>query len=387
MFPDKAKENTTKLRDVVLYHTEGKNKATIAERFVKTIKGKMWKYMTEHDTKRIIDVLDDLVDEYNNTKHTTIKMTPKEASKKENREKVYKTAYTIEKSKIDIEKIGLEEGDRVRITRKKKEGAKGYEANWSDEIFKIREIKKTNPPTFLLSDAKDHHIKGPFYKQEIQKTEYNFNPNDGYSEPRTKENARLGKEAYEKEIVRQREKKQRAAAKKKAQPSEATKSEAGSKAAKSNAGQSLNTPIQGTGLGLASKLPDKVLSNFDLEEVAKDFPYWRGIFSRDNLPKKPNIRECGILNLDSMDGKGTHWVAWYKNKGTKYYFDSYGIKPPKEMHKYLKSPIFYNSAQIQEPGTYICGHLCIYVLEKLNEGKDLLPIVFKLQELKEEGHI
>ena len=373
LFPDKAKENTTKLRDIVLYHTEGKNKATIAERFVKTIKGKMWKYMTEHNTKRIIDVLDDLVDEYNNTKHTTIKMTPKEASKKENREKVYETAYTIEKSKkIDIEKIGLEEGNRVRITRKKKEGAKGYEANWSDEIFKIREIKKTNPPTFLLSDAKDHHIKGPFYKQEIQKTEYNFNPNDGYSEPRTKENARLGKEAYEKEIVRQREKKQRAAAKKKASEQE------------SKVGQS---EASGTGLSLASKLPDKVLSNFDLEEVAKDFPYWRGIFSRDNLPKKPNIRECGILNLDSMDGKGTHWVAWYKNKGTKYYFDSYGIKPPKEMHKYLKSPIFYNSIQIQEPGTYICGHLCIYVLEELNEGKDLLPIVLKLQELKEEGHI
>ena len=57
------------------------------------------------------------------------------------------------------------------------------------------------------------------------------------------------------------------------------------------------------------------------------------------------------------------------------------------MHKYLKSPIYYNSTQIQEPGTHICGHLCIYVLEHLNKGKDLLPIVFKLQELKEEGHI
>ena len=135
--------------------------------------------------------------------------------------------------------IGLQENDRVRITRKKKEGVKGYEANWSDEIFKIREIKKTNPPTFLLSDAKDHHIKGPFYKQEIQKTEYEFNANDGYKEPRTKENARIGKEAYEKEATRQREKKQRATARKKAQQ-------------------------QGEGLGLASTLPDKILSNFDL---------------------------------------------------------------------------------------------------------------------------
>ena len=325
----------------------------------------MWKYMTENKTKKIID---DLVNEYNNTEHSTIKMTPTEASKKENQEKVYKTAYMVDETKKDIEKvikkIGLQENDRVRITRKKKEGAKGYEANWSDEIFKIREIKKTNPPTYLLSDAKDHHIKGPFYKQEIQKTEYDFNADDGYKEPRTKENARIGKEAYEKEVTRQREKKQRAAARNKAQQEQ-----------------------QGEGLGLASTLPDKILSNFDLEEVAKDFPFWRGIFSRDNLPKKPNTRECGILNLDSLDGKGTHWVAWYKNKDTKYYFDSYGIQPPEEMHKYLKSPIFYNSTQIQEPGTYICGHLCIYVLEQLNKGKDLLPVVLKLKELKEEGHI
>ena len=364
LFPEKAKENTTKLRNIILYHTEGKNKAAIAERFVKTIKGKMWKYMTENDTKKIIDVLDDLVDEYNNTEHSTIKMTPTEASKWENQEKVFNTAFKIDETKKDIEKemskIDLKVNDRVRITRKKKEGAKGYEANWSDEIFKIREIKKTKPLTFLLSDAKDHHIIGPFYKQEIQKTEYDFGENDGYKEPRTKENARIGKEAYLKEIVRQREKKQRAAARKKEQK------EGGS---------------------LASELPDKVLSNFDLEKVAKDFPFWRGIFSRNQLPKKPNIRECGILNLDSVDGPGTHWVAWYKNKGTKYYFDSYGIQPPEEMHKYLKSPILYNSIQIQEPGTYICGHLCIHVLEELNQGKDLLPVVLKLKELKEQGQI
>ena len=104
LFPDKAKENTTKLRNIILYHTEGKIKATIAERFVKTIKGKMWKYMTENNTKKIIDVLDDLVNEYNNTEHLTIKMTPVEASKKENRKHVYETAYMIDETKKDIEK-------------------------------------------------------------------------------------------------------------------------------------------------------------------------------------------------------------------------------------------------------------------------------------------
>ena len=354
LFPEKAKESKTKLgKDITLYHTKGKDKATIAERFVKTIKGKMWKYMTENETKRIIDVLPNLVKEYNNTFHSTIKMTPMEASKKENRDLVYKTAYENGgKTKKNIEKQILKNdisvGDKVRIVRKKKEGAKGYEANWSEEIFEVREIEKTAPPTYFIKDANGHHIKGPFYKQEVQKTEYDFAPDDGYSEPRTKENARIGKEAVEKERTRQREKKQRAATKKKL-----------------------------AGSGIESTLPDRTLSNFDLEKAAKDIPFWRGIFSRDKLPDAPNERECGILNLDSSDGKGTHWVAWHKNKNTKYYFDSYGIQPPTEIVNYLKSPIHYNSSLLQDPNTHICGHLCIYVLKQLSQNHDLLPIVFK----------
>ena len=222
--------------------------------------------------------------------------------------------------------------------------------------FRVREIEKTAPLTYFIKDANGHHIKGPFYKQEIQKTEYDFAPDDGYTESRTKENARIGKEAVEKERTRQREKKQRAATKKKL-----------------------------AGTGMEPSLPDRKLSNFDLEKAAKDIPFWRGIFSRDKLPDAPNERECGILNLDSSDGKGTHWVAWHKNKNTKYYFDSYGIQPPTEIINYLKSPIHYNSSLLQEPNTHICGHLCIYVLKQLSQNRDLLPIVFKLQDLKEEG--
>ena len=93
LLPGIAKENKTKLKGITLYHTEGKNKASVAERFVKTIKGMIWKYMTNNDIKKVIDVLPDKVNEYNNTKHSTIRMTPVEASKKENQEKVFKTAY------------------------------------------------------------------------------------------------------------------------------------------------------------------------------------------------------------------------------------------------------------------------------------------------------
>ena len=97
----------------------------------------------------------------------------------------------------------------------------------------------------------------------------------------------------------------------------------------------------------------------------------------DTIPGKPNNRECGIVNLDKSGGPGTHWVAWYKNGGDKTYFDSYGIQPPKEVIKYLGKGINYNTDQVQPRGEVFCGHLCLYVLKELNEGRDFQSILNK----------
>ena len=86
------------------------------------------------------------------------------------------------------------------------------------------------------------------------------------------------------------------------------------------------------------------------------------------MPGKPNNRECGIVNLDKSGGPGTHWVA---------YFDSYGIQPPKEVIKYLGKGINYNTDQVQPRGEVFCGHLCLYVLKELNEGRDFQSILNK----------
>lgn len=124
-------------------------------------------------------------------------------------------------------------------------------------------------------------------------------------------------------------------------------------------------------------LPNKPLSNFDILEAASKLkiPNFRGVFLRDTLPKKTRNHGCGILNLDDTSGKGTHWVAWYKNKNKKYYFDSYGLPPPTEMIHYLKSPILYNTEQIQRRDQVFCGHLCLYVLKSISKGKDLQEII------------
>ena len=94
-------------------------------------------------------------------------------------------------------------------------------------------------------------------------------------------------------------------------------------------------------------LPNKPLNNFELEDAAKilKIPNFRGVFLLDTLPKKPNKKECGIVNFDKSGAPGTHWVAWYKNGKTKIYFDSYGVQPPIEVINYLGKPIYYNIDQ------------------------------------------
>ena len=89
-------------------------------------------------------------------------------------------------------------------------------------------------------------------------------------------------------------------------------------------------------------------------------PHFRGVFMRDNLPRKgPWKRECAIINLDDARGPGTHWVAYRKDGHDVTYFDSFGnLQPPEEITQYLGegSVIHYNH---QDFNSYRCGHLCL----------------------------
>ena len=84
---------------------------------------------------------------------------------------------------------------------------------------------------------------------------------------------------------------------------------------------------------------------------------FREVFLRYTLPTKTRLYECGILNLYSSSGDGTHWVMWFQKGKVKFYFDSYGVKPPSELITYLMSPIFYNSERVRQNGEMFCGHL------------------------------
>ena len=107
-----------------MYSTYNEGKSVVAERFIRTLKNKLYKHMTATG-KNVYYVLDDVVNKYNNTKHSTIKMKPIDVK---NNKIVYIDEHNEKDSKFKV-------GDRVRISKLKNVFAKGYTPNWSSKIL------------------------------------------------------------------------------------------------------------------------------------------------------------------------------------------------------------------------------------------------------------
>ena len=144
-----------------MYSTYNEGKSVVAERFIRTLKNKLYKHMTATGKNVYYDVLDDVVNKYNNTKHSTIKMKPIDVG--DNNKRVYIDEQNEKDSKLKI-------GDTVRISRYKNIFAKGYAPNWSSEIFIVDKINDTVSYTYNLKDLNDEEIIGSFYDKELQKT-------------------------------------------------------------------------------------------------------------------------------------------------------------------------------------------------------------------------
>jgi hypothetical protein len=125
----------------------------------------MWKKFSFQGTHEWLSILPKLLFEYNNSIHRTIKMKPNDVNKK-NEKFLLQTAY----NRLKIFKKGkFKVGDHVRITKYKSIFDKGYEPNWSTEIFKIDKIQITDPITYIIEDYKGEKISGGFYEFELQK--------------------------------------------------------------------------------------------------------------------------------------------------------------------------------------------------------------------------
>ena len=144
-----------------MYSTFNEGKSVVAERFIRTLKNKIFKHITAISKNVYFDVLSDIVNKYNNTIHRTIKMKPIEVTNDSYAE--YNEDSNKRNSKFKV-------GDHLRISKYKNIFAKGYAANWSEEIFVIKKVENTVPWTYVINDLNDGKIAGSFYEKELQKT-------------------------------------------------------------------------------------------------------------------------------------------------------------------------------------------------------------------------
>jgi len=171
LWVDKGKEfynKDVKALGVELYSTENEEKSCVVERWNRTMKEKMFKYFSANSTRRYIDVLNDMVNLYNNVRHSSIKMSPVAASDKKNESIVFMNLYGRLEPFETSAKFSV--GDKVRITVKKKTFEKGYTPRWTEEIFTVSSIQYTDPITYKITDMNGEEIQGTFYEQELQKT-------------------------------------------------------------------------------------------------------------------------------------------------------------------------------------------------------------------------
>ena len=163
-------------KNIKLYSTFSREiKAAIAERVIRTIKSKIFKYLTQKNTKKYIDVIDQIVNSYNNSSHRGLKkgQTPNDVHKltdpnlvQEQFDRMYKDVHRIKKNITSL----LSVGQAVRIVNsdKNKVFRKGYLIQNTEEIFRIKSIDNNYIPTvYYLEDLEGEEIKGKFYRDEL----------------------------------------------------------------------------------------------------------------------------------------------------------------------------------------------------------------------------
>lgn len=154
----------------IIYNTTSNPdvKASIAERSIRTLKQKIFKYLTHANTLTFVDKLDEFVKAYNNTRHRTIKMCPSEVND-QNILQVYKNIKQSQNIPAKKVRPKVKVGNYVRISMSKNVFAKGYEKNWTVEVFRVKTIVKRRPVVYRIEDLDGEEIKGTFYEAEIQK--------------------------------------------------------------------------------------------------------------------------------------------------------------------------------------------------------------------------
>ena len=159
-FYNKSFKDFLKINNIEMYSTYNEGKSVVAERFIRTLKNKIFKHMTAVSENVSFDVLEDIVNKYNNTVYRSIKMKPIDVTSDSYAE------YSEDSNEKDPK---FKVGDCIMILKYKNIFTKGYTQNWSEEVFVVSKIKNTVPWTYVISDLNGEPIIGSFYEKELQK--------------------------------------------------------------------------------------------------------------------------------------------------------------------------------------------------------------------------
>ena len=147
-----------KVQTISRYSTHGEHKSAISERFIRTLKERNWHRFTAENTRNWIDILDDLVNKYNNSYHEAIRMRPNDASKiLKNESELWENLFRDDEQAKKSDKFKI--GDTVRISRIKGIFEHGFLPNWTEHIYKIHKTNKSTPVIYILKDLKDEMIE------------------------------------------------------------------------------------------------------------------------------------------------------------------------------------------------------------------------------------
>jgi hypothetical protein len=150
--------------------------ASYAERVIRTLKGKLYRFFTDRQTHRYIDYLGDIVDGYLNTVHNTTEMRPIDITDK-NSQDVYEKLYLPQQLAEERKpvKYKFEIADKVYLLMDRGTFNKGYKETYFQEIFEIIRRTPTHPPRYKIVDLLKEEIRGSFYEQQLVKVTYNVN--------------------------------------------------------------------------------------------------------------------------------------------------------------------------------------------------------------------
>ena len=149
------------------FSTHGDSHGAVVERFNKTLKTKMYRYFTAHNTLNYLTVLPKLVQSYNNSVHRSIKEKPSQVSE-QNEHVIWYRLYGQRGKKAKPPKCKV--GDKVRLNKKFRVFKKSYLPQWTEEVFLVKSIFTKQPVvTYKLTEWDGEDIKGTFYEQDVQK--------------------------------------------------------------------------------------------------------------------------------------------------------------------------------------------------------------------------